>query len=71
MFITLSNLRRFTMSASAPAGSVNRKKGRDATVDISDSSTVDELKLLTTQVAAVSCAETMVLETTLASHKRR
>jgi hypothetical protein len=31
------NFRRSTLSASAPAGSVNRKKGSDATVDISES----------------------------------
>ena len=32
-----SQLRRFTMSAKAPAGSVNRKNGADAAVAMSDS----------------------------------
>jgi hypothetical protein len=35
---------RFTLSASAPAGSVNKKNGRDATVDINDSKNGDPVK---------------------------
>jgi len=34
--VTQSNLFRFTLSASAPAGNVNRKKGNDAMVEMSE-----------------------------------
>jgi hypothetical protein len=42
------------MSARAPAGSVNRKKGSEATVDISDINTGKGVSVLIIQVAAVS-----------------
>jgi hypothetical protein len=42
------------MSASAPAGKVNRKKGRDATVDMRDNRNAEGLSVFMTQVAAVS-----------------
>jgi hypothetical protein len=42
------------MSAKAPAGKVNRKNGRDATVDIKESKSADGLSMFITQVAAVS-----------------
>ena len=42
------------MSAKAPAGKVNRKNGRDATVDIKDKNNADGLSLDITQVAAQS-----------------
>jgi hypothetical protein len=53
-FIIQSNLRLSTMSAKAPAGNVNRKNGKDATVDIKDKNNVDGLSLYITQVAAQS-----------------
>ena len=53
---------RFTLSARAPAGSVNRKKGRDATVDINDSNKGDPVKIFIVQVAALSWAATQVPE---------
>ncbi len=53
---------RFTLSARAPAGSVNRKKGRDATVDINDSNNGDPVKIFIVQVAALSWAATQVPE---------
>src|SRR6202047_3258858 len=53
-FINQSNLRLSTMSAKAPAGNVNRKNGKDATVDIKDKNNVDALSLYITQVAAQS-----------------
>jgi hypothetical protein len=34
--IPQNNLFRFTLSASAPAGNVNRRKGNDATVEMSE-----------------------------------
>src|SRR6476660_7477808 len=34
--VAQSNLFRFTLSASAPAGNVNRKKGNDAMVEMSE-----------------------------------
>ena len=57
---------RSTLSARAPAGSVNRKKGRDATVDINDSNKGDPVKIFIVQVAALSCAATQVPEITAA-----
>ena len=54
------------MSARAPAGSVNRKKGSEATVDISEIKKVDPVEILIVQVAALSCAATKVPEMTVA-----
>jgi hypothetical protein len=59
------------MSAKAPAGRVNKKKGREATVDIKESKNADGLSIFITQVAAVSFALTQMLEKTLASQIRR
>ncbi len=42
------------MSAKAPAGKIKRKKGNDATADISESSKGDELSLYIAQTAAQS-----------------
>src|SRR5271165_205753 len=53
-FIIQSSLRLSTMSAKAPAGKVNRKNGKDATVDIKDKNNADGLSLDITQVAAQS-----------------
>ena len=48
------------------AGSVNRKKGRDATVDINDSNKGDPVKIFIVQVAALLWAATQVPEITAA-----
>jgi len=66
-----NNFRRSTISAKAPAGRVNKKKGREATVDIKESKNADGLSIFITQVAAVSCALMQMLETRLASQIRR
>jgi hypothetical protein len=55
------------MSARAPAGNVNKKKGREAAVDNSERNKGDGVIVFITQVAAMSCAETQHPETTLAS----
>jgi hypothetical protein len=55
------------MSASAPAGRINRKNGSVAAVDIMESSNVDWLMLFIIQVAAVSCADTQLPERTVAN----
>jgi hypothetical protein len=55
------------MSARAPAGKVNKKKGREAAVDRSDRNSGDGVIVFITQVAAMSWAETQHPETTLAS----
>ena len=57
---------RSTLSARAPAGSVNRKKGRDATVDINEIKKGDPVKIFIIQIAALSCAATQVPEITAA-----
>src|SRR6202795_2057827 len=51
-FIIQSNLRLSTMSAKAPAGKVNRKNGKDATVDINDRNNGDARSLYINKVAA-------------------
>lgn len=53
-FIIETNFRRSKISAKAPAGKVNKKKGKDATVDINDKNRVEGLRLNITQVAAQS-----------------
>jgi hypothetical protein len=60
------NFRRSTLSARAPAGSVNRKKGSDATVDISKIKNGDPVKISIIQVAALLWAATKVPEMTVA-----
>jgi hypothetical protein len=52
--IAHTNLRRSILSARAPAGSVNRKKGSDATVDMSDIKSGDAASRFIDQVAAHS-----------------
>jgi len=42
------------MSAKAPAGNVNRKKGSEAAVDMSDIKSGDGASIFIVQVAAVS-----------------
>ena len=61
-----TNFCRSTLSARAPAGSVNRKKGNDATVDISEIKRGDPVKEFIIHVAAPSCAATQVPEITVA-----
>src|ERR1700738_5210735 len=56
---------------SQPAGRVNRKKGRDATVDIRDSRNVEEPSMFIVQVAAVSCAATHVPESKMENQSFR
>ena len=55
------------MSAKAPAGKVNRKKGSEATVDRSEIKNGDPAKIFIIQVAALSWAATQVPEITVAS----
>src|SRR3984957_10455181 len=65
--ITQRSFFRLSMSASAPAGKVNKKKGREAAVDNSERKKGDGVMVFITQVAAMSWAETQQPETTLAS----
>src|SRR5580704_10444110 len=67
-FISISSFLRSTISARAPAGRVKIRKGREATVDISDIKKGDVVSVLITQVAAVSWAATHVPETRLTIH---
>src|ERR1700730_6166320 len=59
------------MSASAPAGSVNKKNGNDATVDINDKKMGVRAAEFIAQVAAVSWAATHVPEIRLAIQRFR
>src|SRR5260370_14079471 len=70
-FTTQSNFLRYTMSASAPAGSVNRKKGSEATVDSSEIKNGDGVSIFIIHIAAVSWAATQVPEMTAAIHSFR
>src|SRR5260221_6046200 len=70
-FITERILRRSTMSAKAPAGMVNKKKGREATVDISEILNGEAGTVGVIQGAALSGARTPQPETTVAVHKPR
>jgi hypothetical protein len=45
---------RSTISAREPAGSVNKKNGREATVDITEIKNIDEVRVFIIHVAAVS-----------------
>ncbi|SRR6266446_5143651 len=71
IFITYINRLRSTISARAPAGSVKRKKGNDATVDIKERSNGEFVSMFIVHVAAVSCAATQVPEIKLANHSLR
>jgi len=59
------------MSARAPAGSVNKKKGREATVDRSEIKNGDGVSICIIHIAAVSWAATQVPEMTAAIHSFR
>src|SRR4029077_9072228 len=61
--------RRFTMSATAPAGSVNRKNGAEAAVAMRESESDEAPRSCINHVAAMSGAETPVPDNRLASHK--
>jgi hypothetical protein len=50
---------------------VNRKKGKVATVDIKEIRSGDEVNVFISQVAAISCADTALPDSRLASHKAR
>jgi hypothetical protein len=50
---------------------IKRKKGNDATADISERSRGDELSLYIAQTAAQSWAATQIPESTLANQSRR
>jgi hypothetical protein len=60
------NFCRSTLSARAPAGSVNRKKGSDATVAMSEIQNGDPVNIFIIQVAVLSWAETQVPEIAVA-----
>ena len=53
MCMTATNFRRSTMSATAPAGRVNRKNGSDVNVDIIDNNKAEGLNSFIAHVAAV------------------
>jgi hypothetical protein len=59
------------MSARAPAGSVNKKKGSEATVDNSEIINGDGVSIFIIHVAAVSWAATQIPETKAAIHSLR
>src|SRR5580704_13822837 len=70
-FTTQSNFLRSTMSARAPAGRVNKKKGSEATVDRSEIKNGDGVSIFIIHIAAVSWAATQVPEMTAAIHSFR
>jgi hypothetical protein len=59
------------MSARAPAGSVNKKKGSEATVDRSEIKNGDGVSICIIHIAAVSWAATQVPEMRAAIHSFR
>jgi hypothetical protein len=59
------------MSARAPAGSVNKKKGSEATVASTEIKNGDGVSIFISHVAAVSWAATQVPEITEAIHSFR
>jgi hypothetical protein len=71
MYAAESTFLRSTVSARAPAGRIKTKKGRVAAVDIRERSKLDRLMLFITQVAAISCADTKVPETIVATQSLR
>src|SRR5215831_8469872 len=70
-FMMHRSLLRSIMSAIAPAGNVNRKKGKVATVDIREIRRGEGVSVFITHVAAMSCAETALLETRPANQSDR
>ena len=63
--------RRFTRSASAPAGSANRKSGRLDIVCISETIVAEPVSVVIVHTAAVSFIVVPMLETMLPSHSAR
>ena len=53
-FIVHNNFFRSTRSAREPAGRVKKKRGREATVDITEIRNFDDVSVFIIQVAAVS-----------------
>src|SRR5580704_6059171 len=64
--IAQTNFRRFTLSARMPAGRVNKKKGSDATVAISEIKTGESVRRFIIHVDASLWAVTQVPEITVA-----
>ena len=67
----ISNLRRSTMSASAPAGSARRKKGRLEAVCINATSRGDGASEVMSYAAPVSCIHVPMFDATEASQRER
>jgi hypothetical protein len=63
--------RRFAMSATAPAGIVNKKNGAEAAVAMRESASDEPPRSCINHVAVRSWAETNVPDTTLASQRRK
>ncbi len=59
------------MSASTPAGSVKRKKGRVANVDMRERKSGDGVIVFINHFAAMSCADIALPDKRLATHKFR
>src|SRR5262245_46601249 len=70
-FMMHRSLLRSIISAIAPAGKVNRKKGKVATVDIREIRSGEGVSVFISHVAAMSCAETALLETRQANQSDR
>src|SRR5260221_1678058 len=66
-----SNRRQSARSASAPAGTVNRKNGKVPAEGFNQSQTTGIPREFIAQVAAISWAETQQHDTTNANHQRR
>ena len=64
-------VRRLTISARAPAGSVKRKNGAEAAVATRESKKEEAPRSLISHVDVTSCAERNVPDNTLASHRRQ
>src|SRR5258708_37733036 len=61
-----TNFLRFTLSASTPAGRVNKKKGSDAPVAMSEIKNGEPVTTFIIHIAALLCSATQVTEITLA-----
>src|SRR5260221_8365431 len=61
-----TNFLRLTLSASTPAGRVNKKKGSDATVAMSEIKNGEPVTTFIIHIAALLCAATQVPEITVA-----
>src|SRR5258708_21162493 len=61
-----TNFLRFTLSASTPAGRVNKKKGSDATVAMSEIKNGEPVTTFIIHISALLCAATPVPGSTVA-----